>query len=417
MKSVEVFFYGHACVQVNYEDHSLLCDPWFYGKVFNESWATLFSTRPKLSRIRKRLDVWISHEHPDHLHFPTLKEVRKLHEGPIRLFYRHQKNRNVAEAVEKLGYEFIGLEDATPLFLAENFRIRSFTRGTDASLLIEAGHQVILNQNDCLLTRRQARNIRKIHEKIDLWLFQFSLAGYYGNDDDRTRLQSAREGHLRLIRNYFGILQPQIYMPFASFISFCKSGNQYLNAYRVLPVEALQQVPPGRSALLWPGDSVDWDQPSRKNTENLKLWEEVWTPSPPSENPVLPSDQEILEGAQKFIEELKQMPLILRPPSMNLLLRESGRHLRLEPRIGKSYWVRKNIDVTAEVGDDDLLFFFKFPWGADTLNITGNLKIHHQFQWRRLAYLKHASYIFARYPKWIQATIAWIGAFIRSLQK
>ena len=68
---------NHASVFIEDGDIGLLSDPWFFGTVFNDSWALEFETPKKvIVTFSKRPPIlYISHEHPDHMHFPTLKEI------------------------------------------------------------------------------------------------------------------------------------------------------------------------------------------------------------------------------------------------------------------------------------------------------------------------------------------------------
>lgn len=103
------------------------------------------------------------------------------------------------------------------------------------------------------------------------------------------------------------------------------------------------------------------------------------------------------------------------PPRMHVRLRDSGRRVLLDVR-NKRFELTGDSHMDAEVGDDDFLAFLEFPWGADTLNVTGNLKINSQFRWRWLAYLKHTSYVMAEKPAFVRACVAVAGATIRGLQ-
>ena len=66
---------SHASVKITVGQTSILTDPWFFGRVFNNGWG--LSPEPSLDDLKKDLadvtQIWISHEHPDHLHFPSLK--------------------------------------------------------------------------------------------------------------------------------------------------------------------------------------------------------------------------------------------------------------------------------------------------------------------------------------------------------
>ena len=66
---------SHASVKITAGKTAILTDPWFFGRVFNNGWG--LSPEPSLDYLKKELanvtHIWISHEHPDHLHFPSLK--------------------------------------------------------------------------------------------------------------------------------------------------------------------------------------------------------------------------------------------------------------------------------------------------------------------------------------------------------
>ena len=40
----KINFINHACFQIHLKDYSILVDPWFSGRVFNDSWQLLKET-------------------------------------------------------------------------------------------------------------------------------------------------------------------------------------------------------------------------------------------------------------------------------------------------------------------------------------------------------------------------------------
>lgn len=68
---MKIRFVSNASFSVESNGTTLLCDPWLFGKAFNKGWALV---SPAATVSWETIDyVWISHQHPDHLHFPTLK--------------------------------------------------------------------------------------------------------------------------------------------------------------------------------------------------------------------------------------------------------------------------------------------------------------------------------------------------------
>lgn len=75
---VEVEFLNHACVVVRSGDISFATDPWLVGPAFSNGWwLARSSVRDCFDRVNACDFVYISHNHPDHLHPETLQYIRK----------------------------------------------------------------------------------------------------------------------------------------------------------------------------------------------------------------------------------------------------------------------------------------------------------------------------------------------------
>ena len=75
-------FINHACVCIETKKSLLVTDPWLEGKVFNNGWSLLddsTSNEKLLNELKtknKKIFIWYSHEHPDHLSFSFLKLLK-----------------------------------------------------------------------------------------------------------------------------------------------------------------------------------------------------------------------------------------------------------------------------------------------------------------------------------------------------
>ena len=94
-------FINHACYQYKNDKINVLFDPWFKGKVFNDSWALLKETKIKKNEFCDVTHICISHEHPDHLHFDTLKEILKLCKTVPILIFPSRTNTFVRNSLKK----------------------------------------------------------------------------------------------------------------------------------------------------------------------------------------------------------------------------------------------------------------------------------------------------------------------------
>lgn len=91
--------YSHASLEIEYNGFNLLCDPWLDGPAFMGAWLQY----PPSSISAKHLNphaIWISHEHSDHFHEPTLRKINKLTPVYIPAF----PNKRMEDKLRNLGF-------------------------------------------------------------------------------------------------------------------------------------------------------------------------------------------------------------------------------------------------------------------------------------------------------------------------
>ena len=150
MKNYKIRFINHASFSIEWEKSFILMDPWYTGRIFNDSWSLLQDTDIKeIEGIEKISSIVISHEHPDHLHFPTLKKIRdKFPNNQITLYFPLRKDSSVKNAIEKMGFEFKYLQPSTPIKINEDLSLCSFPTGHDSGIVFDLKDKILLNQND-----------------------------------------------------------------------------------------------------------------------------------------------------------------------------------------------------------------------------------------------------------------------------
>ena len=134
-----------------------------------------------------------------------------------------------------------------------------------------------------------------------MWLFQFSLAGYYGNSTEPQVIKNkGTYYHIDKFLFYQNYLQPKTSVPFASYVYFCKHFNNYINDYAVDLREIVgkashpMQIPRYNEELLFDFEG--------SNEENLKYWEAVFSNSKKNIDPA--SD---FVGEDKIIKKVKKL--------------------------------------------------------------------------------------------------------------
>jgi L-ascorbate metabolism protein UlaG (beta-lactamase superfamily) len=84
---MEICLISHASVVIR-SDISIWTDPWLIGKAFNDSWSLLPPAAMDDSLFDEIDYVFISHEHPDHFHIPTLRSLTESFKKLITILYQ-----------------------------------------------------------------------------------------------------------------------------------------------------------------------------------------------------------------------------------------------------------------------------------------------------------------------------------------
>ena len=76
--SVKIKLFNHAFLKIETKDFSFITDPWAFGPAFNNGWFLKKKTRHDWIEEANNADfLFISHNHPDHLHPLSLSKIRK----------------------------------------------------------------------------------------------------------------------------------------------------------------------------------------------------------------------------------------------------------------------------------------------------------------------------------------------------
>ena len=373
-----------------------MVDPWFSGSIFNHSWKLLEDTDPgslDLSRLRY---LWISHEHPDHFNLPTLQTIRKLcGDRPFTVFFQDMPDKSVRNVLGKMGFEVCEMSDGRR-YKAGSMEMTCFRNGGDSTLILESGGQLVLNTNDCGLEQSTiARIARHLDGRRPDYLFsQFGIAGHSANPDEPDLLRAAHDRQLGQIISYIQRFKPRTVVPFASYVYFSRTVNRYLNDSQVRVSELLGRDL-GDTILLVP-KPLDRITPAlaANSAENACYWdaalgrEREW----PAETQVDAATLTTWGG--KFMATLKTSLFRRRAfdesavfiPDLNSWAIFDWKNFKF------SVSPVHTTPVAADIASSDLLFFLKFPWGSDTLNISAAFRVRDRQLWADLAYSKHFVY-------------------------
>lgn len=234
MNDLKIKLISHACLQISGKDFSILCDPWLIKTAFNDGWALW--PEPDLKNIdyNSVTHIWISHEHPDHLHFPSLKMLaEKINTGKVDILFQKTNSDKVFSALRNFGFKkFKSLKHLKKYSITKELEIFIYAhRHLDSSLgIIYNKVNKILNINDTELNDNDCNIILNTFGKFPVLFNQFSLAGYDGIID-KKRLKKAKLDVLNKTVIHHKNLKAELTIPFASFIYFCCEDNKFMNDY------------------------------------------------------------------------------------------------------------------------------------------------------------------------------------------
>lgn len=257
---MKISLVNHASLYYEAQDINLLSDPWYSGRLFGDSWELSADTPPSIRRraIESASHVYISHEHPDHFHPPTLRESFGMRGQSPEFLIPQTIDGRMREWFRQNQFRFRELGQRNRLQIG-NWQLQIIPHGTyDSFLILRQGQQVLLHLGDSKPHPRQIASLLKSNERVIAIAMQFSIASWPGNPRD---LEDA-EGGRRVARLYLletiRELRPEILLPFASHIHFCHPENFWMNNYGLSLDEIVSlEAPQTQIPILVPGDSIE----------------------------------------------------------------------------------------------------------------------------------------------------------------
>ena len=403
----DIKFINHACFQIVKEEYSILCDPWFEGKVFNDSWSLLKNTKVEDLDLSKLKYIFISHEHPDHLNWGSLKKIREVCSQKILVIMPERRNSNVHKNLIKIGFNSLQVPANQEYSIEDNVKFSFFKKNHDAAIVFDVDNTVIFNKNDCEFSAEELVLIKNnLSKQIDILFNQFSLAGYYGNRDDNIKLQNAKDRHISDLIETAKILEPKITVPFASFITFCRNENQYLNKYIVSLEEIVAKsqnlniyVPYYLENILFRKNKFEIEKITKKN---CKQWSQIFKKNIKKDTHKTPKieSKHLKESYDIMYKELTELrsysSLKLPDDTFTVFIQDINRYCKfsfLNSLMYMSDNKEKPDSIVATVSSYDLNGFFKNPWGADTLNITSCFTAHDVEKWKKMLLVRDVCYV------------------------
>ncbi|MBZ5709777.1 MBL fold metallo-hydrolase [Nannocystis pusilla] len=383
---------AHASLLIEAGGATIWTDPWLGGKVFNNSWSLLVPPAWDAAWLEQVDYLWVSHEHPDHFHLPTLRDLPAAFKRRVTVLFQQLPTDKLPQAFARLGYDKVRLLPHRALVdLRPGLQVYCYQVGQmDSVLAVMSEGTCLVNVNDAEADAGDCRIIRGDLGPAQVVLNQFSLAGYGGEADREQRLpRKARAIVDSMIANHRD-LGAETTIPIASFVRFSCEDNAYMNAYANTPrrVAAAFEHLGLRLDVLAPGDAYAvggaWD-----SRPGLAFWDQAFAAAAaaPLDRPAPVEPAAIVAAAQALAARLAEhyppwllhawlKPVAIRVPDLDVTLRLDLARGRCEPAPGAP--------VDVEVCGQPLLFALSQPFGLQTLGVSARLVVRRGLKnWRR----------------------------------
>jgi nitrite reductase/ring-hydroxylating ferredoxin subunit len=210
--------HSHACLELRWENFSVLTDPWITGDAYYGSWKLW--PQPLISPENLNVDaIVITHPHPDHFHPETLMKFDRK----IPIYFPNFISNIIGSTLQKLGFE-----NLYPCNFMEKIQLKDkmtieFFKPTsaweDSVVLFTFDNFTVLNQNDA----GAIFDDDKIPQKIDVFACAFDqgASGYpltWDNISDKRKeaiLEHQKQFTLKRIVDLCNKFDAVHFLPFA----------------------------------------------------------------------------------------------------------------------------------------------------------------------------------------------------------
>lgn len=260
---------GHAALLLRDDDGSplLMTDPWLIGSTYWRSWWLQHYPSPEqLQEYSQVKYAYITHEHMDHFHPPS---IRKLGKGPEYLSPALPQEQ-IANFLGEKGFNTRVLEPLQWHVLHDKLSVLSIPLPNDDSvLLMDTPTAFIVNINDSKPRKYQLKRVRDFidaqvrgNKKI-IVLSSYSPASIVNSFRNGATYEvislKDKQDYVHYICDLLDLLGADYFFPFASQVIFYRSDSAWANEYKVSYADLEQHWRAKSTQLCRPYSKIDLD--------------------------------------------------------------------------------------------------------------------------------------------------------------
>jgi UDP-MurNAc hydroxylase len=252
---------GHASILIRdmYHCPILLTDPWLVGSTYWRSWwIQNYPNKILRDELQKVPTVYITHEHPDHFHMPSIRTLGKT----PQYFFPDLPETGFISYLGSRGFHASVIKPREWKFIHPKVAILSLpVLNNDSILLIETPTSFIANFSDVKASVRLMKTVSKAAKKSGkkfIFLSSYSAASIVNSfrRSGETVSMFSKKDFVKYIKKSCDIMNPDFFIPFASQAIFIRSDSKWANAYKVT-FDDIKNGWDSKTTLLHPYTTLD----------------------------------------------------------------------------------------------------------------------------------------------------------------
>jgi CMP-N-acetylneuraminate monooxygenase len=246
--AINLRYLNHATIAISFSGITLITDPWLFGPAFMTGWwLDQTSTEDSIEILKSADYIFISHNHPDHLHAETLEIVSK----DKNIIVGNFSSKSTEKYLKSLGFRNVNPMEFNFIYqIADNFQFSILKSGDFRD---DSGLYLNLNGVEILLTvDANILNSLVLPRNIELLLTSFAggASGFplcfenYEIDQKLTVLDRNRTAIRASVAGYLKATSPKYYMPYAGMFKEKAGRDSFIldNNLKNSPIDYEQMV-------------------------------------------------------------------------------------------------------------------------------------------------------------------------------
>lgn len=227
---------GHATLILLEDGEPLLAtDPWLIGSVYWRSWwLEQYPTAEELDLVRHVRHLYLTHSHPDHFHWPTLRKL-----GPRPIVHARFPRFDADEFLTRHGYSPRTLEPWQWYSVSHSVRVACVPVPIDDSIMvIDTPHTTVVNLNDSFPRRALLRYLRR--RLLEPGKPVVALKSYAPASVAASMFRDGQRDVMKTEKDYVATacrmaeaVGATDFVPFASQAFFCRRDSRWANEFKV----------------------------------------------------------------------------------------------------------------------------------------------------------------------------------------